>query len=413
VSGTLARAAPRPATLLLAAVIAQACVSVTEQGVPMLTGFVKQDLSLSAAVAGLLVSSLFAGKVAGSYVVGALVDHVGERRMLAASAVCAGLFVLAASVAPLGAMIVLLAGAGVCTAAATPAGGRLILLAFPRSRRGVGMGIRQTGVPLGGLAAALLLPVVAGASWRAGLATVGALTLAGGVAAIALVGVELRGPARGAPPLSVRDLAELARDRDLRLATAWGALLVSGQYAILAFLALDVHEHASISLTSAVAFAGVAHAGGMVGRLAWGWLSDRAFGGRRRPLLGVITAAAVVVALALAALPGGASVAVIAVIAFLAGLSILGWQGVWVTLVCELAGADRAGAATGFALTFIALASLVAAPLYGLVVDLTGSYRTMWLALATALAASSLPLLLARERPEPDDLPLILEGAPT
>jgi sugar phosphate permease len=364
--------------------------------VPTLAAFVKRDLEVSAAVAGLLVSALFLGKVAGSYVVGALVDRHGERRMVAFTAICAGLCVLGASVLPLPGTIALLACAGLFTAAATPAGGRLILVAFPVDRRGMGMGIRQTGVPLGGLSAALLLPVVAGAGgWRAGVAFAGGVTLLGGLAALALVGVEPREPH---PRERRRPLRSLLRDRDIRLATLWGCLLVSGQYAILAFLALDVHERSGISLGLGVALVAVVHAGGMAGRLLWGWASDRLFAGRRRPLLGLIALVGAATAVVLATLPPGAPGAALVALAFVAGLSLLGWQGLWVTLVCELAGTARAGAATGFALTFIALASFSAAPLYGLVLDLTGSFPAMWVALAAALALSFVPLSLVRER---------------
>ncbi|MEA2332616.1 MAG: hypothetical protein QOH58_2754 [Thermoleophilaceae bacterium] len=385
--------------MLVAALIAQICVSVSEQGIPTLAGFVKQELELSAAVAGLLVSSLFIGKVAGSYVVGALVDLIGERRMLAASAICAGVLILVASLMPLPVLIALLICSGVFTAAATPAGGRLVLVSFPRSRRGVGMGLRQTGVPMGGMLAALVFPgVVAIGGWRLGLAAAGAATLAGGLISLALVGVEARRERGVGPRISARHWWSLARDRDLVLATLWGCLVVSGQYALLAFLPLDVHEHSSIPLATTVALVAVANVGGMAGRIAWGHLSDRTFGTRRRPLLALLTASALLSALILAALPGGMPVAAIGAVAFVAGLTILGWQGVWVTLICELAGAARSGVATGFAVSFIALASFISTPLYGLVIDLTGSYRAMWLALSVALALSFVPLLLLRER---------------
>jgi len=48
--------ASSPWGILGAAVTAQTAVSLTEQGVPTLTGFIKEDLALSAAVAGLLTA---------------------------------------------------------------------------------------------------------------------------------------------------------------------------------------------------------------------------------------------------------------------------------------------------------------------------------------------------------------------
>jgi len=390
---------PAARTLLAAALVAQVCVSVSDLGVPMLAGFVKQELALSTAAAGLLVSSMLIGKTAGSYVLGSLVDTAGERRMLAVSAVVAGALLVAASALPLALTVVLLIAAGFFTAATTPAGGRLILLAFPRERRGTGMGIRQTGVPIGGAAAALVLPpFVALGGWRLGLAAAGTITLAGGLGSLVLAGVEQRRAAGASGRLSGHQWLELAHDRSLVFATIWGCLVITGQFAVIAFLPLAVHESSSLSLSTTVGLVAAVNLGGMVGRVAWGRVSDRTFESRRRPLLAVITAGGLACALLLAALPGGLPLAAIAVVAFAAGFSILGWQGVWVTLVCELGGVERAGVATGFAQGFIALASFLATPMYGLIVDLTGSYRAMWLAMGAVLCASLVPLRFVHEQ---------------
>jgi MFS-type transporter involved in bile tolerance (Atg22 family) len=49
-------------------------------------------------------------------------------------------------------------------------------------------------------------------------------------------------------------------------------------------------------------------------------------------------------------------------------------------------------------MTFVTLASFLSAPVYGLVIDVTGSFRAMWLVLAGVLAASLVVLKLVRER---------------
>ena len=47
------------------AVVAQVGFSVTEQGIPALTGFIKTDLGVSAAVAGLIVACFPLGRIGG------------------------------------------------------------------------------------------------------------------------------------------------------------------------------------------------------------------------------------------------------------------------------------------------------------------------------------------------------------
>jgi MFS family permease len=285
--------------------------------------------------------------------------------------------------------------AGIASAASTPAGGRLVLLSFPRERRGLALGIRQCGIPLGGLVAAALLPRIAHvAGWRWSLAAAGALTIALVVPLLATridLDAELgRGSSsHGGSP---------ARDRNVLLLTAWGCLVVTGQYAILAFLALDLHRGGRLTLASASLFVALANACGIVGRIFWGALSDRVLAWGRKPLLLVLTAAGLASALLLLAVPPSAPLGVLVLVAALAGLALIGYQGLWVTMVAESAGPDRVGAATGFAVMFAAIAIASTPPLYGVVADVAGTYRAIWAALACVLAVAFVPALLLRER---------------
>ena len=394
---------PSPRRALTAALVAQVAVSVSEQGLPVLTGFIKRDLALSAAVAGVLVGAVPAGKAIGSYAAGAAVDRVGERRVLALGAMLFGVLVLVATAAPFAALLALLVIGGLFAATATPAGGKLVLLSFPVTRRGVAMGIRQTGIPLGGLVAALLLPWLAGAwGWRTGLVAAGVVTIAGGAAALAMAGMEPRARRRGrGEPRRPRERGRFSRDRDMRLLTLWGCMMVGGQYVLIAFLPLHVHEGGGISLAAAALWlVSIAQIGGVLGRIGWGAVSDRLLGGRRRPLLAVISAIGAAGFLALAVLPADASVAVFAVAGLLGGISVIGWQGMFITSLAEMAGPMRAGAATGFALTFVSVGIAAAPPLFGLIADLAGSYEAMWLALAIVVTLSLVPALLVREPSE-------------
>jgi MFS family permease len=162
---------------------------------------------------------------------------------------------------PLTALFPLLVLGGVASAASTPAGGRLVLVAFPRERRGLALGLRQTGIPIGGLISAALLPWIAHAwGWR------WALALAGGVAGIAVLPLVLAAVERVELPHVERRLTRSpARNRNVRLLTAWGCLVVSGQYALLAFLALDLHQSAGLSLATGSLLVAVAQAAGTHG----------------------------------------------------------------------------------------------------------------------------------------------------
>jgi MFS family permease len=401
VRASTTRAAARSWRLLGAALVAQVGISVIDQGIPTLTGFIKVDLGVSAAVAGVIVSCFTFGRIFGSYGAGVAADRLGERRVLVAGGLAAGGLVALACAAPLPGLVLLLVAAGAASAASTPAGGRLVLVSFPRDRRGLALGVRQTGIPIGGLVAAALLPWIAHlTSWRWSLA------VAGVIAALSVIPLVVSGLGarrrrerrRVAGPVGPSP----ARDRNIRLITLWGCLLVSGQYALIAFLALDLRQSAGLTLAAASLLVAVAQASGMVGRIAWGAWSDRTLAHGRKPLLLVLTAVALAGVLLLLAAPRSAPVGVLVVVAAIAGVGLIGFQGLWVVMVTEMAGPDRAGTATGFGVTFISTAIALSPPLYGLVADAAGSYRAIWVALAGVLLLAFVPAALIHEaEPEP------------
>ncbi len=85
-------------------------------------------------------------------------------------------------------------------------------------------------------------------------------------------------------------------------------------------------------------------------------------------------------------------------VALFAGLALVGFQGLWVTMLAEAAPPDRVGATTGFAITFVTCAVTLTPPLFGLVADLAGTYRAIWAVLAGLLALAFIPASLVHER---------------
>jgi MFS family permease len=372
------------------AVVAQVGFSITEQGIPALTGFIKSDLGVSAGVAGLIVACFPLGRVLGSYVAGVAADRLGERRVLLFGGLACGALAWLAAASPVAVLAVLLVIAGAASAAATPAGGRMVMAAFPARRHGLALGVRQTGIPLGGLIATATLPSLAHvAGWRWALVAAGVLTAAF-VLPLLRVDLERGTGARGGGPSP-------GRDRDVRLLTLWGSLVVVGQYALLAFLALDVHTATGRSLASASVLVVVAQVAGIIGRLGWGALSDRGEKPRRKPMLLVLTSAGLLAALALATVPRTAPFAVLMAVAALAGASLVGFQGLWVTMLAEISPPDRVGATTGFAITFTVTSVMLTPPVLGTVADVAGTYRAIWIVLAGLLTLAFVPAVLVRE----------------
>jgi MFS family permease len=379
--------------LLGAAFVAQCGFSVIDQGLPTLTGFMKSDLRLSAFGAGLLVAMFGFGKCLSSYSAGAAADRFGERRVVVVGGLATGAAVALAAAVPLAAVYAFFAIAGVAASVATPGGGKLVMTAFPPHRRALALGIRQAAVPVGGMVGAAILPAFAGvAGWTWSLVLGGAAAVVG---VLPLLLVRRRHHDERPPTGSLADASVL--NRNIVLITIWGAVFVSGQFALLAFVALDLHQRAGLSLAAGSLFVVVAQAGGLAGRIGWGFLSDRLLDRGRKPLLLAVSAVALPSILLLALVPASTPVLVLVPVVTIAGVGVIGFQGLWVTLIVESAHPARVGAATGAATAGLLATAAVSTPLYGLAADVSGSYRAIWFVLAAALVCALVPALTLHE----------------
>lgn len=385
------RVVARPWRVLAAASVLQTGFSVAEMGLPTLTGFLKSDLHLSAATAGLAVSSYLVGKMSGSYLAGRLADTIGETKVLVVGACLTGLLFLVAVMTPYPAIYGVFAIAGLTGSGSMPAGGSLVRNAFPPKLRGVALGLRQTGIALGGLIAAASLPWIARAhGWRWSLAISAVVAI---VAVLPLVlSRDARDVASRVSEHAVRGVKVVTRE--VWLLTVWGTIAVTGQYVVLVFLPLDLHARRHVSVAAAASFVAVLQAAGIVGRIGWGWISDRWISHGRHLFLLVVTVGAVLGTGALSLISGSAGLTAWVALTLLLGLTLIGFQGLWVTMLAEVAHRTRVGAAMGFAVTFSIAGGAIAPPLFGLAADATGTYRTVWVLLTVLLLVSLAPVFL-------------------
>src|SRR5687768_3150478 len=146
--------------------------------------------------ASLLVTAPIAGIMCTLIAWGAAVDRWGEQRILALGLAGAGVAELgAASVEGILGRWLLLFAVGAMSASIHSASGRLVLGWFGATERGLAMGLRQMGLPLGIGAAALVLPPLAGDGVGPALAVVGVACLL----TAALITAVVRDPVRPLP----------------------------------------------------------------------------------------------------------------------------------------------------------------------------------------------------------------------
>lgn len=386
----------------------QAGLTTIRFGLPVLAPFWREAFGLSLAQVGILFGAFDLGALLLFLPLGLLADRWGEPLVLTAGALfTAAMAAVVASARGFGALAVLLFVAGLGYGSGQTAGTKAVAAAFGARGRGTAMGIRQSGLPLGGVIAALLLPPLAAVyGWRAailGAAVVCGLTGLLCAAGLRDVGGDADGPADGRGEPGVRGgrlggrVRAILANTGIRRTTIVAMLLVIGQFCYQGYLALYMVDRFGWSKHLATALLLAVHGGGIVGRLGWGAVSDRLLGGRRTPAYAWCAALCAVFPLALLAMPRPVPVVVAAAVAVAGGLLLLGWNGLFSTLIMEEAGAHGAGAAMGISMTMLYAVTFVTPPAFGWFVERT-SYAAAWAALAGVVACG---YAVARRVPEP------------
>ncbi|MDR6265598.1 MFS transporter [Roseobacter sp. N2S] len=286
-----------------------------------------------------------------------------------------------------------------------PAGSDLLMRVTPKRRRATIFSIKQAGVPLGGLAAGLVLPAIAAHFGGVGAALTTAALLA--LAAAAALGfwkgtVEDAPTAR--PAISfrhmllapVRLMGLLLRSRQLRLITAAGFCLGIAQGVIMGFFPVFLSDHAGWSLVASGAAFAVLQALGVGGRVVMGWLSDR-IADPIRALAGLCFASGLTMLLLTTIGPTSSTVWVV-ILSALAGITVVSWNGVFLTGLAETAPEGRVGEITAGG-TFVLFGGYVLCPLLmQALVTLTGGYATGLILAGLAPAAAGAALTFGARR---------------
>src|SRR5581483_554857 len=180
------------------------------------------------------------------------------------------------------------------------------------------------------------------------------------------------------------------------------AIYLIGQMALITYTPLFLKDAMGFSPYWASQALALTQAGAMAGRVGWGVVSDRLFGGRRKIVLIWIGIFSVALIGALSLMGRGTAPYALLPVLFLAGVSIVGYQGVSYALIGEIAGKARTGAGLGMMITINSAAATLGTPVFGYIVDRTGSYALAWQILAATVALGILGLALLLKEPKAD-----------
>jgi MFS family permease len=367
-----------------------------------LAPFYQHDLQLTRTEVGLFFSAFYLGMACLSYPAGRLADRLGVGRTTLGGHLSLGFFsIVAACAASFGWGLVCFLFAGLGYSFLNPASTKGVMAWFPSEERATAMGIKQTGVPAGGVVAALVAPsLVLRIGWRGALATLGAVNLLFGIIFLAWwqEAPRKRAPEHGGSRSQRSDGSDFHLKR--LYAISFGtAVLLTAQMSLLTYLPLYLKETIGLSPYWSSQALALTQAGGMTGRVGWGMISDWIFGGRRKDVLVAIGIGSVALLWLLGLVPSGIPSVLLLVLIFLAGLCMIGYQGVSYALIGELAGTARTGSALGIVITVNSLGAILGTPLFGYIVDRTGSYPIAWAALGAAVLIGVLGMRLLLEEP--------------
>jgi sugar phosphate permease len=352
---------------------AQASTAAFFQGLASIGPVIRQEGGLTLAELGVVLGAPMVGFVVTLVPWGVASDRFEERQVMAVGLTATALALAVASrMHGLWPLSVSLGLAGAAAASVNAASGRAVLRWFAGPRRGTAMGLRQTAIPLGAAAAAIVLPVVAE---RGGVHGALEVIVVGNLLAAAASWLWIREPPPFVPTDEVRALpsgrrpAALGGNRTLvvfLIVVSTG--LVVCQSTFISFIVELLHARGMSLHAASIVFVAAQLCGGL-GRVLVGAWSD-AVSDRVRPLV-YISAMMGAAQLLLAWAVSGATL-VLVPIAVVAGALAIGWNGLVFTAVGEVAPPHRTGLALGAQSTANYLVASLTPFVMGSIIGATG-----------------------------------------
>ncbi|OGP74826.1 MAG: hypothetical protein A2W09_02205 [Deltaproteobacteria bacterium RBG_16_50_11] len=372
--------------------------------VGVLAPFIQPDLGLSAAQIGLLCSAIALGCMVIQIPSGVLSDRFGPKWVMALGLLFIGGAAISLSSVHsyMGAFsLLVLLGMGIgCNQAP---GTKAIVAWFPSKGRATAMGFKQTGINMGAVLASILLPSIALQfnNWRISFRVAG---LASVFSAILLI---LFYKERQTPSLdSFRPLFSKKGalfGRDFLLVCFAGVFLMASQYSFSTYFLLYATKILDLPITHSGTLLALAFGAGAMARIGWGLVSDYLFGGRRKSVITLIGIIGAMTAFGFILLKFHPLAWLIYSLTILFGLSGIGWNAIYLTMVGEFAGESLAGIATSLSFLISNLGPLIGPPLFGYFIDLTGGYALSWFFVAGCMVVVALLTKIQRkERIEED-----------
>ena len=323
-------------------------------------------------------------------------------RILQITAICSTLGLMVFTLSTPTAAVLCAVLLGIAYGPINPANAPVLLKVTNPSNRGVFFSIKQSGVTVGGAVASVVVPFVAVLlNWQAGIIAIAML----GVVSVVLLqplraeydANRLDHPVNWSIKALLKPVLQVLENPLLRGFALVGFTFAGVQISVSAFFVVYLVTQGFSLVAAGLCFLFV-NIGGILGRVAWGGLSDKWLTPRYTlTLIGIVSAISLC---GMYLVSSGWNNFLLYVFSFVLGASTHGWNGVFLSEVANQAPEDESHNWTGGVQFVIYAGVAVMPPLFGIIIAATGSYVIPFFLIAgCALLASGALLWLYRIYP--------------
>ncbi|WP_434607097.1 MFS transporter [Bacillus paranthracis] len=382
--------------MLIVATIAQTTATLITYGIGVFALFWKEEYALTNTESGLLVSVVNVGPLFCMLFVGRLLDQYNEKILISISSFLLGSSLLLTNiVSGFNGLLFVLLLIGMFYSVSQPGGSKVILKWFRKENRGLAMGIRQAGIPIGGALAGVLIPfLTVQYNMTYAINSIACICIMGGVLFFVFykepyVQEEAR---KGHNNISFwMELKVVICKKELYPIYITGICMISLQMVLVGhFMKFLAGEQSITSIVAGTVFS-VMFFSGMIGRIALAAISDVLYKGNRRIPLFIAVCASIGLILLLVMNIHTIMSGVLYSVSALLGFFSIGWFSLFIAEVAELASEESVGITVSVALTLNQIAIIVAPVLFGYIVDEKG-YAYAWLCIVILLSISAVSL---------------------
>jgi MFS family permease len=358
------------------------------------------DLGVKATSIGIYMAVLYIIGMLAGLGAGSFLARYGVIRTCQAALLAAGLGLGLAAALPVwwvaiaSAMLI-----GIGMGPLNPAGSRILARHSPPRWQPFVFSVKQTGTPMGGMLAGLLLPpLMALYDWRMAIITIAILPL------LTLLGIQFirndldddRNPAYRISLAGIADsLCVVVTSKRLVTLAAAGYFYTFTQMAILSFMVIYLEEANGLSTEFAGGIFAIIHGAAIPARMFWGAIAGRFV--RSWVLLGLIGIIMSGSVIAMSFFTPAWPFWLTALVAVMLGASTNGVLGLLLSEFARLAPPGKVGEVAGGGQFFLFFGIVSGPPAFGAMVEYGGGYtNAFYLIAATALIAGLYLLLTAR-----------------